>query len=79
MLKALLVAGKRRLKPILMTSLTTILALLPVLLTSGIGAELQAPLAIALIGGMLLGTTVSLYLIPLCFYHLSKKKIYAVK
>ncbi|WKD85235.1 Multidrug resistance protein MdtC [Polaribacter huanghezhanensis] len=79
LLKALLVAGKRRLKPILMTSLTTILALLPVLLTNGIGAELQAPLAIALIGGMLLGTIVSLYLIPLCFYHLSKKNIYVVK
>ena len=79
LLKALLIAGKRRLKPILMTSLTTILALLPVLLSNGIGAELQAPLAIALIGGMLLGTMVSLYLIPLCFYHLSKKKIYAVK
>jgi multidrug efflux pump subunit AcrB len=79
LLKALLVAGQRRLKPILMTSLTTILALLPVLFTSGLGAELQSPLAIALIGGMLLGTIVSLYLIPLCYYHLSKKKIYAVE
>jgi len=78
LLKALLVAGQRRLKPILMTSLTTILALLPVLFTDGLGAELQAPLAIALIGGMLLGTLVSLYLIPLCYYHLSKKKIYVV-
>lgn len=79
LLKALLVAGQRRLKPILMTSITTILALVPVLFTNGLGAELQAPLAIALIGGMLLGTLVSLYLIPLCYYHLSKKKIYVVK
>jgi multidrug efflux pump subunit AcrB len=79
LLKALLVAGQRRLKPILMTSLTTILALFPVLFTNGLGGELQAPLAIALIGGMLLGTLVSLYLIPLCYYHLSKKKIYVVK
>lgn len=79
LMKALLVSGKRRLKPILMTSLTTILALVPLLLSNGLGAELQAPLAIALIGGMLLGTLVSLYFIPLCYYYLSKNKIYAKK
>ncbi|WP_147677881.1 efflux RND transporter permease subunit [Algibacter pacificus] len=73
LVKALLVAGQRRLKPILMTSLTTILALVPLLFSSGLGAELQAPLAVALIGGMLLGTLVSLYFIPLCYYHFTKK------
>lgn len=73
LIKALLVAGQRRLKPILMTSLTTILALIPLLFSSGLGAELQAPLAVALIGGMLLGTLVSLYFIPLCYYHFTKK------
>lgn len=72
LLRSLLVAGKRRLKPILMTSLTTILALVPLLLLDGLGVELQAPLAVALIGGMVLGTFVSLYFIPLCYYQLSK-------
>jgi multidrug efflux pump subunit AcrB len=72
LLRALQVAGKRRLKPILMTSITTVLALLPVLLSEGIGAELQKPFALAVIGGMLLGTVVSLYFIPLCYYYLMK-------
>ena len=78
LMKALLVAGQRRLKPILMTSLTTILALVPILFTSGLGGELQAPLAVALIGGMLIGTVVSLYFIPLCYYYLAKKKSHAL-
>lgn len=69
-IKALLVAGEKRLKPILMTSLTTIFALIPLLFSSGIGADLQAPLAISLIGGMLLGTLVSLYFIPLCYFQI---------
>lgn len=74
LLRALLVTGQRRLKPILMTSLTTVLAMSPLLLTSGLGAELQKPLAVALTGGMIVGTLVSLYFIPLCYYYLNKKE-----
>jgi len=62
-------AGRRRFNPIIMTSLTTILALLPLFFTKGLGVELQAPLAISVIGGMMLGTVVSLYFIP-AFYGL---------
>jgi multidrug efflux pump subunit AcrB len=71
-LRALSVAGKRRLKPILMTSITTILALTPFLLTGGTGSDLQRPLALAIIGGMLVGTLVSLYFIPLSYYYLKR-------
>ncbi|MCF6241889.1 MAG: efflux RND transporter permease subunit [Bacteroidales bacterium] len=69
---ALLEAGHRRLKPILMTSLTTILALVPFLFTSGLGADLQKPLALSIIGGMIIGTLVSLFFIPLFYYYLKK-------
>ena len=65
--------GKLRLKPILMTSLTTILALTPFLFIDGLGAELQKPLALTVIGGMLIGTFISLYFIPLVYAALSKK------
>lgn len=60
-------AGHRRLKPIIMTSVTTILALLPVLFSLGLGAELQQPLAYAVIGGLLIGTIASLYFIPVLY------------
>lgn len=65
--------GRRRLKPILMTSLTTILAMAPFLFQKGMGAELQKPLALAIIGGMMIGTLVSLFFIPLMYYLLKKK------
>lgn len=63
-------AGLRRLRPILMTSLTTILALTPVLFSNGLGAELQRPLAIAVIGGLTSGTVSSLYFIPVFYSFL---------
>ena len=72
---AIYTAGHRRLRPIIMTSLTTMLAVTPFLFSTGLGADLQKPLAIALIGGMLIGTVVSLYFIPLVygFFHPSKQ------
>jgi len=70
LIEAIETAGHRRLKPILMTSLTTILALLPFLFQSDMGSMLQRPLALTVIGGMTLGTLISLYFIPLCYYYL---------
>jgi len=57
-------AGRRRLRPILMTTLTTILGLLPLAFGIGEGAEAQAPLARAVVGGLLFSTLVSLVLVP---------------
>ena len=65
-------AGTLRLKPILMTSLTTILALTPFLFMNGLGAQLQKPLALTVIGGMTIGTFISLYFIPLIYYNFYK-------
>lgn len=70
LMRALHTAGHYRLKPILMTSITTISALLPFLFITGLGGELQKPLALAVMGGLGLGTLVSLYFVPLCYYYL---------
>jgi multidrug efflux pump subunit AcrB len=69
---AIKLGGTKRLKPILMTSLTTILALLPFLFIGGLGASLQRPLALTVIGGMIIGTFISLYFIPLIYSFLVK-------
>ena len=61
-----------RLRPILMTTLTTILALVPLALGLGQGGELMQPMGIVVLGGLLLGTLVTLVLIP-CFYCIVKR------
>jgi len=66
-------AGRRRLRAIIMTSLTTIFAMVPVLFTSDMGSELQRPLAIAMIGSMIVGTAVSIFIIPLFFWLIYRK------
>ena len=73
MMEAVHTAGRRRLRPIIMTSLTTILAMAPLLFAHDMGSELQKPLAIAMIGTMGIGTLVSLFFIPLVYVMVSKK------
>jgi CzcA family heavy metal efflux pump len=65
--EALIEAGRVRLRPILMTTLCTILGLLPLALGLGAGAELQKPLAIAVIGGLSLSTVFTLIFVPVVF------------
>ncbi|HUF78267.1 MAG TPA: efflux RND transporter permease subunit, partial [Thermoanaerobaculia bacterium] len=64
---ALIEAGKRRLRPILMTSTTTVLGLLPMALGLGEGAELRAPLAVTVIGGLTVATVLTLVVIPVVY------------
>ena len=68
-------AGLKRLNAILMTSITTILAMTPILLARGIGADLQRPLALVVIISMVLGTLVSIYLVPLLYWLFLKRKL----
>ena len=70
--EALEVAGLVRLRPILMTTLCTLFGLLPLALGFGAGAELQRPLALAVIGGLTLSTFVTLYLVPLAYRALRR-------
>ena len=73
LVEAIHTAGRRRLRAIIMTSLTTIFAMLPVLFTSDMGSELQRPLAIAMIGSMVVGTLVSIFIIPLFYWSIYRK------
>lgn len=69
---AVMEAGRRRLRPILMTTLTTILGLLPLALGIGEGADAQSPLARAVIGGLTGATLITLILIPVVYSLLHK-------
>lgn len=71
---AILEAGRRRLRPILMTTLTTILALLPLAFGIGEGADAQAPLARSVIGGLIGSTLITLVLIPVVYYSFHSGK-----
>ncbi len=66
---ALVGAGRERLRPILMTTATTVLALLPMALGLGAGDELRAPLAVTVIGGLTVATLLTLLVIP-CMYRI---------
>lgn len=74
LVEAIHTAGKRRLRAIIMTSLTTIFAMVPLLFTSDMGSELQKPLSIAMIGSMVVGTLVSLFIIPLIYWFIYRNK-----
>ena len=73
LMEAIHEAGRRRLRPIIMTSLTTIFGMVPLLFTFDMGSELQKPLSIAMISAMFIGTAVSLFVIPLIYWFIYRK------
>ena len=71
---AIMEAGRRRLKAIVMTSLTTILAVAPFLARGDMGSDLQFPMSLVIISGMIVGTLVSIFFIPLAYYEIYKSR-----
>ena len=74
LLDAIVTAGSRRLRPIMMTSSTTILGLLPVAIGWGEGGETQAPLARVVIGGLLSSTVITLIVVPVVYFFFEKMR-----
>lgn len=72
---AVMEAGRSRLRPVLMTSLTTILGMLPMALSSGMGKEMYSPLGITIIGGLLVSTLVTLIIVPTMYTALNHRTL----
>ena len=75
-IEAIVEAGRRRLRPILMTTTTTVFGMLPVALAIGEGAEIQAPLARVVIGGMIVSSLITLVLIPVLYVLTASKRLH---
>jgi HAE1 family hydrophobic/amphiphilic exporter-1 len=70
--EAIAIAGRSRLRPVIMTSATTILGMFPLALSTGSGSELWSPMGIAVIGGLVFSTVVTLILVPVIYAVFSK-------
>ena len=70
--EAIVVSGKSRLRPVLMTAMTTMLGMLPMALSRGEGSEIWSPLGISVVGGLFFSTLVTLVLIPAIYAVLSR-------
>ena len=72
--QAIIESCRVRLRPILMTSLATVIGLLPMALKLGEGSESYAPLARALVGGLIVSTTLTVFLVPAGFFLVYGRK-----
>ncbi|MBX7255573.1 MAG: efflux RND transporter permease subunit [Candidatus Hydrogenedentes bacterium] len=73
-IEAIVEAGRVRMRPILMTTLTTVLGLLPMSMASGEGDEIRRPMAITIIAGLTCSTILTLVIIPMVFYLFGSRK-----
>lgn len=71
--EAIAVSGRLRLRPVLMTALTTLLAMVPLALSRGEGSEIWSPMGISLIGGLVFSTIVTMVLVPVVYGIFSRK------
>ncbi|MDR1381959.1 MAG: efflux RND transporter permease subunit [Tannerella sp.] len=74
LMEAIHTAGHRRLRAIIMTSLTTVAGIVPMMFAGDLGSEIQKPLAVAMISSMIVGTLVSLYIIPLVYWWIYRRR-----
>jgi len=74
LLDAVTQAGKHRLRPVLMTTLTTLFGMVPLAVSRQVGAEVWNPLGITMIGGLTVSTLVTLVLIPTIYYMFERRK-----
>ena len=72
--EAILKGAEDRLRPVLMTALTTALGLIPILLSHGAGSEIQKPLATVVVGGLLSSTLLTLIVLPTLYGWFERKK-----
>ncbi len=72
--EAIIEAGRTRLRPILMTALTTILGLVPMVASGDSGADMVRPMAVVTIGGLIYGTLLTLFVVPCIYAILNRKK-----
>ena len=73
--KAVFEGAVSRLRPVLMTALTSALGLIPMLMSNGVGAEIQRPLASVIVGGLVTATLLTLFVLPVLYGWFSKTKI----
>ena len=72
---AIFTGARARLRPVLMTALTSLLGLLPMLLATGVGAEIQKPLATVIVGGLVSATLLTLFVLPVLYQSFSTAKV----
>jgi HAE1 family hydrophobic/amphiphilic exporter-1 len=75
--EALVEGARRRLRPVLMTTTTTVLAMLPLAMGLGEGSELQAPLARVIVGGLITSTLITLVFVPSLYFLIERRRAFA--